>query len=120
MKRLAIPLACCIALASCGGNLMPIAASFTPAVLSADQITKLQQTCQVAAPLLNVAASPTMPANVAETAVYPKAYCDQLLAGSIPPTTDRNTPTWLPGVIKGVQVAAEVAKVALPIVLPLL
>lgn len=121
LKRYLIPLACILplTLGSCG-NLAPIAASLTPAVLSPAQVTQLQQTCQVAGPLLNVAAQPNMPATVSETATYGDAYCRQLLAGALPPTTDANTPSWLPGVIKGVQVAASIAKVALPIILPML
>lgn len=96
------------------------AATVTPAALPPAQLAKVQQTCQVAQPMLVVAADPSLPANVAQTAAYGAAYCQQLLAGTVPATTDANTPAWLPKVIEGVQIAAAVAKVALPLVLPLL
>ena len=122
MNRKLLPLACILPiLVSCsGGNLAPTAASLTPVALSPAQIAKVQQTCQVAGPMLAVAADPSMPATVAQTATYGDAYCRQLLAGSVPSTTDSNTPSWLPRVVEGVQIAAAVARVALPIILPLL
>jgi len=122
MNRKLLPLACILPiLASCsGGNLAPTAASLTPVVLSPAQIAKVQQTCQVAGPMLAVAADPSMPELVSESAVDGDAYCRTLLAGTVPVTTDANTPSWLPKVVEGVQIAAAVARVALPVLLPLL
>ena len=109
MKRL-IQIACVFILASC---------SAAP-ILPPAQLTTLKQTCALAGPTLSAAASSTMPATVNETAAPAAAYCQQLNGGVVPPTTDSNTPTWLPQVIAGVQVAATVAKIALPLILPLL
>lgn len=107
-----------LSLASCsGGNLAPVAASLTPAVLSPGQLAQVQTLCQAAQPALNIAASPSMPAQLKETAVYPQAYCSQLLAGTVPPTTDANTPSWLPQVINATKIAAQVAGVVLPLIL---
>ena len=117
MKRI-LALALPLALVACSAPQM--AAMVTPAVLSSGQVTTLRQTCQIAGPALAVAAQPTMPAQVSETALPAAAYCQQLNAGILPATTDSNTPTWLPKVIRGVQIAAEVARVALPLLLPLL
>jgi hypothetical protein len=96
------------------------AAAVTPAVLPADQLVQVQRVCQVAKPMLDLAADPSLPPSVTEAAIPAQAYCAQLLAGVVPPTTDSNTPHWLPQVVEGVQIAAQIAKVALPIVLPLL
>jgi hypothetical protein len=120
MANRILAIALVLSVGACGGNLAPVAATLTPAVLTPAQLVKVQQTCQVASPMLAVAAQPGMPATVSDTAVYGKAYCDQLLAGTVPPATDANTPSWLPKVIEGVQIAAAVAKVALPLILPLL
>jgi hypothetical protein len=121
MIRRFIALSAVLLVASCGGgNLAPVAATLTPAVLTPAQMTTVQRTCQAAEPMLAVAAQPGMPDTVAQGATYGDAYCRQLLAGAVPPTTDANTPSWLPKVIEGVQIAASVAKVALPIILPLL
>lgn len=106
-----------LALASCGGNLAPIAASLTPAVLPAEQLAKIQRACQLAGSALDVAAAANMPAQVRETAVYPKAYCDQLLAGMVPATTDANTPAWFDKTITILGIAAKAAGIILPLVL---
>lgn len=98
----------------------PVAATISAAVLPPADLATVQQTCQAAGPLLDAAAAPTMPATVSDTAIPAQAYCQQLAAapqGQVPATTDSNTPSWLPAVISGVQVAGEVAKVALPLLL---
>lgn len=94
------------------------AATITPAVLPPAQVERIASTCRSAQPALAVAAAPGMPAQLRNTAVYPAAYCDQLLAsGQLPPTTDANTPSWLPTVLTATQVAAAAAKVALPLII---
>lgn len=123
-----------IALAACGAG-MPApapatssvpaaAATISAAVLPAQAVAQLQQTCNVAAPLLSAATSPIAPGSVSEPASYAAAYCSQLAAaasvGGVPITTNASTPSWLPKVIAGVQIAGQVAKYALPIILPLL
>lgn len=94
-----------------------VAAAVTPAVLSADQVAGLADTCMKASPALSIAASPGMPAQVRETAVYPQAYCAELSKGTLPATTDANTPSWLPGTLAALKVAAQVAGVVLPLLL---
>lgn len=106
-----------LALTSCSAP--QVAATVTPVILPPAQMATVQQTCQIAGPLLNVAADPSLPAKVSETATFGATYCNQLNAGTVPPTTDANTPSWLTKVIKGVQIAAAIAKVALPLIKPL-
>lgn len=122
MRKYVSSVALCAAfaaiLAGCnGGNLAPVAASLTPAVLPPDQLAVVQQMCQAAQPMLAVASAPNIPAEVHDTAIYGAAYCGQLLAGTVPPTTDANTPSWLPQVIEATKVAAQVAGIVLPLIL---
>jgi len=110
--------------APAGSQSVPAAAAtISAAVLPPQAVAQLQQTCNVAAPLLDAATSPITPGSVSEPASYAASYCQQLAtapAGTVPATTDSGTPSWLPKVIAGVQVAGEVAKYALPVILPLL
>ena len=105
--------------ASCSVTSPNVAAGVTGAVLPADQLATVERLCQAAQPMLNAASDQGLPPQVWQTAVYGSAYCNQLLGGTVPPTTDANTPSWLPQVIQGVQIAAEIAKVALPAILSL-
>jgi len=100
-----------------GTTVAAVAGAATPAVLSADQVATLARTCQAAAPALSIAAAPSMPAEVRETAVYPLAYCSELSKGLLPATTDGNTPSWLPGTLSALSTAAKIAGVVLPLLL---
>ena len=108
-----------LVLASCSNlaPVAPVAASLTPVVLTPEQIATMQTMCQAAKPALDIAALPSMPAQVKETAVFPQAYCGQLLAGAVPATTDGHTTEWLPEVINATKVAAQIAGVVLPLIL---
>lgn len=119
MKRVLLPLACVLplALAVSGCDKLQFAGFATKAVLPAEQLAKVQRACQLVGPALDVAAAANMPAQVRETAVYPKAYCDQLLAGMVPATTDANTPAWLDRTITILGIAAKAAGIILPLVL---
>lgn len=87
-------LAFAFALASCGGNLAPVAASLTPAALSPDTVSTITGLCRQAQPLVGLAGlTPSAPAQ--EVAAFVGAYCGQMLAGQVPPTTDANTVNWL-------------------------
>lgn len=127
-SRAAALAACALSLAACSlpasiptqTSVSAAAATISAAVLPAADVAKLQQTCSTAAPLLGVATSPIAPASVSGVASYAAAYCQQLgaaPAGSVPSTTDPGTPSWLPGVISGVEDAAKIASFILPLVL---
>ena len=76
----------------------------------------VQQLCASATPLLNAATASTN-AVVSGTATYGSAFCAVVNAGGTPATADANSPAWLQGVITGVQVAAQVGGVVLPLLL---
>lgn len=119
MKRALLPLACILplALAASGCDKLQFAGFATKAVLPAEQLAKFQRTCQLVGPALEIAVAANMPAEVRETAVYPKGYCDQLLAGMVPATTDANTPAWFDKTITILGIAAKAAGIILPLVL---
>lgn len=84
----------------------------TRAVLSPEQEATIRAGCQQGRSLLDVAKLPRIPKVVYETAVYPAAYCDQMLSlpvGQVPPTTDANTPSWFSRVMS---VLPDVIRVA--------
>lgn len=90
-----------LALASCGGNLGPVAASLAPAVLSPETIATMRIWCTRGAPLLAIAQGQNLSPAAREIADQVGPYCAALTAGQIPPTTDANTPSWLPKNIVG-------------------
>lgn len=94
-----------------------LAGAATPIVLSADEVARIELGCRGALPALAIAAAPGMPAPLRETAVYPQAYCAELLQGRLPPTTDANTPSWLPDTLSMLAIAAKAAGVILPLLL---
>lgn len=99
-----------LALASCGGNLAPVAASLTPAVVSPETVATLRSWCQRGAPLIAIAqgmgaVSPQAKSIVDEVG----PYCSIMAAGAIPATTDRNTVNWLPTNISGLAAALGVS-----------
>ena len=102
---------CLLSLAGCAG----VAATATKARLSSDQLVTLQRTCAAVRPAVDAAIAG--PEKVSSIAEYAKAYCDQLLAGAVPPTTDANTPRWLDITLRGLGIAAKAAGFLLPLVL---
>lgn len=69
-----------------------------------------------AAPAVMAATDPAMPPQVKDVAVYPFAFCQQLVSGSTG-NADQSTLTWLPKVLAVTQDAASIAGVVLPIAL---
>ena len=105
----------CATLAACSTT--QIAATATKAKLSPANIAYMQQTCAAVEPAVTAAVAPSMPAKVSGTAIFIEAYCSQLIAGTVPSTTDTNTPTWLRNTISILGYAAKAAGVILPLVL---
>lgn len=101
MIRRFAPVAICLALASCGGNLAPVAASLAPAVLSPETIATMRTWCQRGQPLIAIAKGQTMMPEARVIAETVEPYCAALAAGQVPPTTDSNTPQWLPTNLMG-------------------
>lgn len=118
MNRFLRPLACIslLALASCGGNIVPVAA-IAPAAIPADQLAKVQSVCAKAGPVLAVASAPSLPAVVKETAVYGAAFCSAINAGRVPPTADSNSANWLSHIVDELPSVARAAGVVLPMLL---
>lgn len=77
---------------------------------------QLQQGCAAAAPFLNAATSPAVPASVSQVAVYGAAFCNQINAGTLPVTANANSAPWLGQVLQGAQTAAQIAGVVLPLI----
>lgn len=94
------------------------AAEATQIALSPADLAQLKGTCQTAAPALSETTAPNAPPTVKDVAVYPAAFCQQLLAGA--PIATTGSLTWLPTVLGYVKDAANVAGMVLPLVLPLL
>lgn len=84
--------------------------------LSAADIAALKDTCAQAAPAVIAASSPSAPAPLRDTAIYPYSFCYQLLTGQ-PNNADQTSLTWLPKVLAITQDVAQVAGVVLPIAL---
>lgn len=113
-----------LALAACTGGaqntgikIAGLGAGAASVLLSAEDIATMKGVCQTASGALDIAASPGMPAQVKGTAVYPKAFCDQLLAGTVPATADASSPQWLNTTLAVLSGAARVAGVVLPLLL---
>jgi hypothetical protein len=88
-------------------------------VLPPAELAKMRDVCAVATPLLETAEQ-APDKTVSNTASSPAEYCRELNAGQVPPTTDANTPKWLPKAIAITQAVAKVAGVALPLILGVL
>lgn len=118
MKKLI--LAGLLLLSACAGQglqLAGTAGTLTPSLLSPQQVAQLAVTCQKAQAGLALATQVSNP-KVSQTAAYPAAYCQQLLAsGQLPPTTNAQTPSWLPQVLQDAQLAAQLAGVVLPLLI---
>lgn len=104
MNRKILALACILPLAGCG-NLASIGASLTPAVLSAETAASLRTWCQRGQPLLDIARGQTLLPAASEIAEHVAPYCTTLLGGTVPATTDGNTPSWLPKNLLGLAAA---------------
>lgn len=95
-----------------------VAAQLTPVATSPEVAVQLARTCQALKPTLDIASGASVPNSVSDVAVYPAAYCNELVATqTLPATTDASTPAWLDKTIKAVGLAAKVAGVVLPLVL---
>lgn len=94
-KTLALALVLPLALVSCGGNLAPVAASLTPAVVSAETVVTLRTWCQRGAPLIDIARGQNLSSAAREIADVVAPYCAAMTAGQVPVTTDANTGAWL-------------------------
>ncbi|MGD9613863.1 MAG: hypothetical protein AB7H90_01550 [Alphaproteobacteria bacterium] len=110
MTRLPLAVAALLLLAGCSLSTVDVSRS----VLSSDQMARIERLCRSAAPGLVAAASDHMPASVREIAAYPVAYCDELLNGRVPATTDANTAAWLDRALRLLRIAATAARIALP------
>lgn len=92
MKKLVLALP--LLLAACV-SAPQMAAIATPAVVPHEYVKEIQVICMNSGPLLSAAAHPGNAKIVVETAIDAAAYCGQLTAGVVPPTTDTNTKSWL-------------------------
>jgi hypothetical protein len=97
-----------LALASCGGNLAPVAATLAPAFLSPETVATMRTWCNRGAPLFAIAQAQTISPQAKEIAATVEPYCRAIVAGQVPPTTDANTPTWLPQNLAGLAAALGV------------
>ena len=104
-----------IALAACASDrLAGDAARISQALLPRDRMVQVRDTCRQFAPALDLAAEQSQPAIVYEAAVGAQAYCAEMLAGSVPSTTDAHTPEWLDETLTGLKHATRIAGVVLP------
>ncbi len=88
--------------------------------ISAADMAALKTACSANAPVLDaVVASPIVPAPVSAVAVYPAAFCRQILTGATG-NVNSNSIAWLSKVLSDAQTAAQIAGYVLPVVLPLL
>jgi len=112
MKKI-IALSFALSLAACGGaSDAPTIAAAGTALLPANIQGQLQSTCAQAAPIL-ATLSQSSNKTVLNTASYPAKYCADLSRlGTLPPTTDANTTSWLPDAIR---LAAQLAGLAIPL-----
>ena len=126
MIRYAIPLAALLALAGCQGGARQTGIDITQDVgagivrnISPEETAALQAQCKAAAPALVSATAPVAPKPLQDIAVYPFAFCQQILSGKTVDPTQRSN-VWLDGVLKMTATAAQIAGYVPPIVLPLL
>ncbi len=126
MRNLFLTTALITVLAGCTGGAMQTGIDVAQDVgagvvrnISAADMASLKATCEASAPALAVATAATAPAPVKGTAVYPAAFCKQILTGATG-NVNSSSLTWLPTVLADVKTAATVAGYVLPVVLPLL
>ena len=94
-RRHAAAIACALSLTVAACTMPQLAALGTRAALSPETVARLTSICRQGDMLIAISTSPVMPAQVKEIGAFVGAYCGQLLAGSVPPTTDANTANWL-------------------------
>src|SRR5688500_7737794 len=90
MNRILAAISLCALVAAC--STAQLAATGTRAALSPETVAKITGLCRFAEPLVPLAAA--LP-RAQDIATFVGAYCGQMLAGTIPSTTDQNTPSWL-------------------------
>lgn len=110
MKKLLI--VSCFALSACS-SAPQIAATATPIFLPPEKVEKIRVTCNRYGPVLEFASSPGMPEILSSTAIDAAAYCKQLNAGFLPPTTDAKTPDWFDRIIAALPTVAQAAGILL-------
>lgn len=79
---------------SSAGLAPTIAATATPLV-APQYLANIQAACAKGMPVADLVFNRAMPKGVLEVGTFVRAYCGQLLAGSVPATTDGNTLNWL-------------------------
>lgn len=87
--------------------------------ISAADLKAIKDTCAVSAPALDAAVGVNAPSTVKDVAVYPAAFCKQVVAGDLG-TANTNSLAWLQTVLTYIKTAATIAGYVLPFVLPLL
>jgi hypothetical protein len=116
-----------MSLTACGGGAkqtgidlsQDAAAALTRNISDAD-LKILKDVCTAASPSLLVAAADKAPAPVKAVAVYPEAFCTDVLSPAKPVTANANSVAWLTKTLTYVQDAAKIASYVLPIALSLL
>lgn len=106
MKTRAIALGLMVALAGCAG---------APGKPAADLAT-LQAVCKAWGPGLDLAASALAPKSVRDIAVYPRAFCADIMLGSVA-AADEHSAGWLSTVLALMLAAAKIAGFVLPLIL---
>ena len=92
MKRVALVVGICFLLGAC--SLPQIAAKVSTAALSPATMQTIANVCRQGEPFVQIAAVASS-ISIKEIASFITAYCEPLLAGSVPATTDSNTVSWL-------------------------
>lgn len=72
-------------------------------------VANVQQACVSVQPLLAAGSSPVAPQTAQRIASYGNAVCGPIMAGSMPPTVNSTTPTWLGSLAGMLQVVLPVA-----------
>lgn len=103
MKRFALLFAFALFLSACSPS--QIAATATRAALPAETVAAITRLCGHAEPFVRLAGAMPIPAAGKEIAAHLGAYCDRMLAGTVPETTDGNTLAWLGDNLAGLRAA---------------
>jgi len=109
MTRTIIAAAALALLAGC--SMLPqIAVGVTRAALPPEALAAITETCRRTEPLIRLAGALPLPAAGKEIAAFVAGYCDPMLAGSVPPTTDGNTGNWLAQNLTGLRAALALVR----------
>jgi hypothetical protein len=125
MKHIIFTTILCGSLVACdqfkqmtGQTVAGVAGGVTVASVTPENLQKIGALCNAGGAALNVAAKATNAAVLQETAVYGAAYCRPILDGlPPPPTTDKNTATWLQTIIDALPSLARTAQIVLPTIM---